>query len=45
MTMEVAARQLRVSVKTVGRWVRGATEPRLCDLSRIREVFGDMPFP
>jgi hypothetical protein len=45
MTMEAAARQLRVSVKTVGRWVRGATEPRLGDLSRIREIFGDVPFP
>jgi hypothetical protein len=45
MTMEAAARQLKVSVKTVSRWVRGATEPRLCDLSRIRDVFGDLPFP
>jgi Helix-turn-helix len=45
MTMEAAARQLKVSVKTVSRWVRGATEPRLCDLSRIREIFGDLPFP
>jgi hypothetical protein len=45
MTMEAAARQLRVSVKTVSRWVGGATEPRLRDLSRIREVFGELPFP
>jgi hypothetical protein len=45
MTMESAARQLKVSVKTVSRWVRGATEPRLCDLSRIRELFGELPFP
>ena len=45
MTMEAAARQLKVSVKTVSRWVRGATEPRLGDLSRIREIFGDVPFP
>jgi transcriptional regulator with XRE-family HTH domain len=45
MTMEAAARQLKVSVKTVSRWVRGTTEPRLCDLSRIREIFGELPFP
>ena len=45
MTMEAAARQLRVSVKTVSRWVGGATEPRLRDLRRIRELFGDIPFP
>ncbi len=45
MTMEAAARQLKVSVKTVSRWVGGTTEPRLRDLSRIREIFGDLPFP
>jgi hypothetical protein len=45
MTLEAAARSLSVSAKTVSRWVGGATEPRLRDLSRIREVFGDMPFP
>ena len=45
MTMEVAARHLGVSTKTVGRWVGGTTEPRLRDLSRIRDVFGDLPFP
>jgi hypothetical protein len=45
MTMEAAARQLGVSVKTVSRWVGGATEPRLRDLRRIRELFGDLPFP
>jgi hypothetical protein len=45
MTMEVAARQLGVSVKTVSRWVGGTTEPRLRDLRRIRELFGDLPFP
>jgi hypothetical protein len=43
LTMEAAARQLGVSVKTVSRWVSGATEPRLRDLRRIREVFGDVP--
>jgi helix-turn-helix protein len=45
MTMEAAARRLQVSVKTVSRWVGGTTEPRLRDLSRIREVFGELPFP
>ena len=45
MTMEAAARQLGVSVKTVSRWVGGATEPRLRDLRRIRDLFGDIPFP
>ena len=43
MTMEAAARQLGVSVKTVSRWVGGATEPRLRDLRRIRELFGEIP--
>jgi anti-sigma regulatory factor (Ser/Thr protein kinase) len=43
LTMEAAARQLGVSVKTVSRWVGGATEPRLRDLRRIREVFGEVP--
>jgi transcriptional regulator with XRE-family HTH domain len=45
MTLEAAARRLGVSVKTVSRWVSGTTEPRLRDLSRIRDVFGDFPFP
>jgi hypothetical protein len=45
MTMEVAARQLGVSVKTVSRWVGAPTEPRLRDLRRIRELFGDFPLP
>jgi hypothetical protein len=44
MTVETAARRLSVSTKTVGRWVGGTTEPRLRDLPRIREVFGDLPF-
>jgi acetyl esterase/lipase len=45
LTMEAAAKQLGVSVKTVSRWVGGATEPRLRDLRRIRELFGEIPFP
>jgi hypothetical protein len=44
LTMEASARQLGVSVKTVSRWVGGATEPRLRDLRRIRELFGEIPF-
>lgn len=43
LTHEAAARQLGVSVKTVSRWVGGETEPRLRDLRRIRERFGDLP--
>jgi hypothetical protein len=45
LTQEAAARQLGVSVKTVSRWVGGATEPRMRDLRRIQEVFGHVPFP
>ena len=44
MTMETAARRLNVSTKTISRWVAGTTEPRLRDLYRIREVFGEPPF-
>jgi hypothetical protein len=43
MTMEAAARRLQVSVKTVSRWAGGTTEPRLRDLTRIREIFGEFP--
>lgn len=45
LTREDAARQLGVSVKTVGRWIGGETEPRLRDLRRIQERFGDMRLP
>jgi hypothetical protein len=45
LTMEAAARQLGVSVRTVSRWVGGTTEPRLRELRRIREVLGEIPFP
>lgn len=44
MTMEAAARRLNVSTKTISRWVGGTTEPRLRDLYRIRDVFGEPPF-
>lgn len=43
LTQEQAARQLGVSVKTVSRWVGGETEPRLRDLRRIQEEFGETP--
>lgn len=43
LTQEAAARLLGVSVKTVSRWVGGTTEPRLRDLRRIQEVFGEVP--
>jgi DNA-binding XRE family transcriptional regulator len=43
LTMEAAARRLEVSTKTISRWVAGSTEPRLRDLYRIRDVFGE-PF-
>jgi transcriptional regulator with XRE-family HTH domain len=43
LSQEAAARQLGVSVKTVSRWVGGETEPRLRDLRRIHEVFGEGP--
>jgi hypothetical protein len=44
LTHEAAARRLGVSVKTIGRWVGGTTEPRLRDLRRVREIFGPTPF-
>jgi hypothetical protein len=44
LTHEEAARQLGVSVKTVSRWVGGETEPRLRDLRRLQERFGELPF-
>jgi hypothetical protein len=44
LTMDAAARRLDVSTKTISRWVSGTTEPRLRDLYRIRDVFGEPPF-
>ena len=34
-----------VEVDIFGRWVGGETEPRLRDLRRIQELFGELPFP
>jgi hypothetical protein len=45
LTQEAAARELGVSVRTVGRWIGGWTEPRLKELRRIYEVFGEAPPP
>lgn len=42
ITREAAAEQLGVSVKTVTRWIGGQTEPRLRELRRIQEQFGDV---
>ena len=42
-TQQAAARRLGVSGKTVNRWVRGDTEPRLRELRRVQAVFGEMP--
>ena len=41
LSQEQAARRLGVSVRTVGRWVRGETEPRLREMRRLSEVFGE----
>ena len=41
LTQEAAARQLGVSVKTVSRWVGGATEPARATW-RIQELFGEV---
>jgi DNA-binding transcriptional regulator YiaG len=43
ISQEAAARRLGVSLKTVNRWVRGHTEPRLRELRRVRAVFGEPP--
>jgi DNA-binding XRE family transcriptional regulator len=43
LSQEAAARHLGVSVRTVSRWVRGQTEPRLRDVRRISGVFGPVP--
>jgi DNA-binding XRE family transcriptional regulator len=45
LSQEAAARQVGVSVKTVQRWVTGATEPRLRELRKLRDAFGDVKIP
>lgn len=41
LSQQEAARQVGVSVRTVSRWVLGQTEPRMRDLRRVRQVFGE----
>jgi DNA-binding NarL/FixJ family response regulator len=43
LTQQDVAKQLGVSVRTVNRWVGGETEPRMRDLRRLQERFGDLP--
>jgi DNA-binding XRE family transcriptional regulator len=43
LTQQAAARRLGVSGKTVNRWVRGHTEPRLRELRLVQSVFGATP--
>jgi hypothetical protein len=43
LSQESAARRIGVSARTVGRWARGETQPRMRDLGRVREVLGDLP--
>ena len=40
LTKAEAARRLGVSVRTVGRWARGETEPRMSELRKVTDVFG-----
>jgi hypothetical protein len=42
ITKETAAEELGVSPKTMNRWLGGQTEPRLRDLRRIEDRFGDV---
>ena len=43
LSQESAARRLGVSLKTVNRWLRGHSEPRMRELRRVRDVFGEPP--
>ena len=40
LSQEAAAQRIGVSVRTISRWLRGDTEPRLRDLRRVHEIFG-----
>jgi len=40
LSQEAAARRVGVSVRTISRWMRGDTEPRLRDLRKVQEIFG-----
>lgn len=43
LSHQEAAHHLGVSVRTISRWIRGETEPRLRDLRRVEEVLGPGP--
>ena len=43
LSQEAAARRIGVSLKTVNRWVRGRTEPRLRELRLVHQAFGEAP--
>lgn len=43
LSQEAAARRIGVSLKTVNRWIRGHSEPRLRELRRVSDAFGDPP--
>jgi DNA-binding XRE family transcriptional regulator len=43
LSQEAAARRIGVSVRTISRWLRGDTEPRLRDLRRVHAIFGPPP--
>jgi hypothetical protein len=43
LSHEGTARMLGVSVKTVSRWARSETEPRMRDLRRLHDTFGELP--
>ncbi len=40
LSQQAAAQRIGVSVRTISRWLRGDTEPRLRDLRRVHEIFG-----
>lgn len=40
LSQEAAARRVGVSVRTISRWLRGDTEPRLRDLRKVQQIFG-----
>jgi hypothetical protein len=43
LSQQAAASRIGVSVRTVSRWLSGATEPRLRDLRRVHAIFGPPP--
>jgi hypothetical protein len=40
LSQQAAARRIGVSGRTISRWLRGDTEPRLRDLRRVYALFG-----